>query len=100
MMLILTGNGEHQLLQLLLPIFFFRDFPDLDQIVFDGAIDNNHLLKVITFRSLLKRPVDFWFQLARMSHRMQPETESVIKMIMDTPFVVSFWSLSQNILSQ
>jgi len=49
-----------------------RDFPDLDQIVFDGAIDNNHLLK-----------------LARMSHRMQPETESVIKMIMDTPFVLS-----------
>ena len=28
-------------------------------------------------------------QEANFDHRIQPETESVIKMIMDTPFVVS-----------
>merc|ERR1739838_222206 len=45
-----------------------RDFPDLDQLVYEGAEENNHLL----------RGADF-------DHRIQPETESVIKMIMDTP---------------
>merc|ERR1711893_63806 len=49
-----------------------RDFPDLNQVVYDGAPENNHLL----------READF-------DHRIQPETESVIKMIMDTPFVLS-----------
>merc|ERR1711963_927262 len=32
-----------------------RDFPDLDKLVFDGAIDNNHLLKQ-----------------AKLNHRIQP----------------------------
>jgi len=49
-----------------------RDFPDLDQLVYDGSIDNNHLMKI-----------------AKMDHRIQPETEAVIKMIMDNPFVLS-----------
>jgi len=49
-----------------------RDFPDLNQVVYEGAEENNHLLREANF-----------------DHRIQPETESVIKMIMDTPFVVS-----------
>merc|ERR1711884_622842 len=49
-----------------------RDFPDLNQAVYEGVEENNHLL----------RGEDF-------DHRIQPETESVIKMIMDTPFVLS-----------
>jgi len=49
-----------------------RDFPDLNQVVYEGVQENNHLL----------RRADF-------DHRIQPETESVIKMIMDTPFVLS-----------
>jgi len=49
-----------------------RDFPDLNQAVYEGVEENNHLL----------RGADF-------DHRIQPETESVIKMIMDTPFVLS-----------
>merc|ERR1711976_597396 len=49
-----------------------RDFPDLNQVVDEGAEENNHLLREANF-----------------DHRIQPETESVIKMIMDTPFVVS-----------
>merc|ERR1711976_978413 len=49
-----------------------RDFPDLNQVVYEGAEENNHLLREANF-----------------DHRIQPETESVIKMIMDTPFVAS-----------
>merc|ERR1711884_601477 len=49
-----------------------RDFPDLNQVVYDGAAENNHLLREANF-----------------DHRIQPETESMIKMIMDTPFVLS-----------
>jgi len=49
-----------------------RDFPDLNRVVYQGAEENNHLL----------READF-------DHRIQPETESLIKMIMDTPFVLS-----------
>jgi hypothetical protein len=49
-----------------------RDFPDLDHLVYEGALDNNHLLNG-----------------AKVEHRTQPETEAVIKMIMDTPFVLS-----------
>merc|ERR1719373_1494049 len=49
-----------------------RDFPDLNQVVYEGVEENNHLL----------RGADF-------DHKIQPETESVIKMIMDTPFVLS-----------
>merc|ERR1719225_630578 len=49
-----------------------RDFPDLNQVVYDGAAENNHLLREANF-----------------DHRIQPETESLIKMIMDTPFVLS-----------
>merc|ERR1712212_554678 len=49
-----------------------RDFPDLDKIVYEGAIDNNHLMKE-----------------AKLEHRIQPETESMIKMILETPFVLS-----------
>jgi len=49
-----------------------RDFPDLNRVVYQSAEENNHLL----------READF-------DHRIQPETESLIKMIMDTPFVLS-----------
>merc|ERR1711936_1253354 len=49
-----------------------RDFPDLNQAIYEGVQENNHLL----------RGADF-------DRRIQPETESVIKMIMDTPFVLS-----------
>merc|ERR1712012_178963 len=49
-----------------------RDFPDLNQVVYEGAEENNHLLREANF-----------------DHRIQPETESMIKMIMDTPFVLS-----------
>merc|ERR550517_1814854 len=49
-----------------------RDFPDLNQAIYEGVQENNHLL----------RGADF-------DHIIQPETESVIKMIMDTPFVLS-----------
>merc|ERR1711981_968863 len=49
-----------------------RDFPDLDHLVYEGALDNNHLLNG-----------------AKVEHRTQPETEAVVKMIMDTPFVLS-----------
>merc|ERR1711981_504046 len=49
-----------------------RDFPDLDHLVYEGALDNNHLLNG-----------------AKVEHRTQPETEAVIKMIMDAPFVLS-----------
>merc|ERR1719382_1006317 len=49
-----------------------RDFPDLDKIVYEGAIDNNHLMKE-----------------AKLEHRIQPETESMIKIILETPFVLS-----------
>lgn len=49
-----------------------RDFPDLDAVVYDGSIDNNHLLKD-----------------AEVDHRPQPETEAVMKMILDNPFVLS-----------
>jgi len=51
-----------------------RDFPDLDRIVYsnDEAI-NNHLM-------------DF---IKHLDHKIQPETESVMKMIMENPFVLS-----------
>merc|ERR1712012_1488886 len=49
-----------------------RDFPDLNQVVCEGAEENNHLLREANF-----------------DHRIQPETESMIKMIMDTPYVLS-----------
>jgi carboxypeptidase E len=49
-----------------------RDFPDLDHIIYRGAGDNNHLMKNI-----------------KMDYSTQPETEAVMKMIMDNPFVVS-----------
>merc|ERR1719410_3271142 len=49
-----------------------RDFPDLNQVVYEGAEENNHLLREANF-----------------DHRIQPETESLIKMIMDTPYVLS-----------
>jgi len=49
-----------------------RDFPDLDRVVYNGARSNHHLLRE-----------------ARLEHRIQPETESLIKLILDTPFVLS-----------
>jgi len=49
-----------------------RDFPDLDRIMFSGVQHNNHLMKN-----------------AKLDYTLQPETEAVIKMIMDSPFVVS-----------
>ena len=71
-----------------------RDFPDLDRIVYDGTIDNNHLMKVFVpnqkkfldeEENIKKKPI----QEAKLDHRIQPETESMIKMILETPFVVS-----------
>ena len=29
---------------------YYRDFPDLDKIVYEGAIDNNHLMKVFSWK--------------------------------------------------
>jgi len=49
-----------------------RDFPDLDRLVYQNSRKNNHLLNK-----------------AKVDRRIQPETESVIKMIMDNPFVIS-----------
>ena len=76
-----------------------RDFPDLDKLVFDGAIDNNHLLKVLfLIFSILNAISAFQIQQAKLNHRIQPETESVIKMIMDNPFVVGYHFLMMIIL--
>ena len=54
-----------------------RDFPDLDRIVYGNEENhreyNNHLM-------------DF---VKHLDHKIQPETESVMKMIMENPFVVS-----------
>jgi len=54
-----------------------RDFPDLDRIVYsneDGHMDyNNHLMEYVK----------------HLDHKIQPETESVMKMIMENPFVIS-----------
>jgi len=53
-----------------------RDFPDLDRIVYangdEGA--NHHLLDALD---------------GRLDHKVQPETESVMKFIMQHPFVLS-----------
>ena len=68
----------------------YRDFPDLDQIVYEGGLDNNHLMRVgLPFSSIVVIQLSH-FQMVKMKHRIQPETESVIKMIMDNPFVVRF----------
>merc|ERR1711981_721090 len=54
-----------------------RDFPDLDRIVYSGEEThseyNNHLMEYVK----------------HLDHKIQPETESVMKMIMENPFVVS-----------
>lgn len=50
-----------------------RDFPDLDQVVYRGADRNNHLLR---------EPLS-------QQHEVQPETESLMKLILDNPFVLS-----------
>jgi len=54
-----------------------RDFPDLDRIVYGNEENhreyNNHLM-------------DF---VKHLDHKIQPETESVMKMIMENPFVIS-----------
>jgi len=50
-----------------------RDFPDLDKVVYRGAsFKNNHLLKDL-----------------KLEHEVQPETESLMKLITDNPFVLS-----------
>jgi len=49
-----------------------RDFPDLDRLVYNGQGGNNHLM-----------------ENAKLDYTLQPETEAVIKMIMDNPFVLS-----------
>ena len=57
-------------------------------------MDNNHLMKVFVpnqkkfldkEENIKKKPI----QEAKLDHRIQPETESMIKMILETPFVVS-----------
>merc|ERR1712045_497581 len=54
-----------------------RDFPNLDRIVYSNEEHhqnlNNHLM-------------DF---VKHLDHKIQPETESVMKMIMENPFVIS-----------
>lgn len=54
-----------------------RDFPDLDRIAYSNEEEhqeyNNHLM-------------DF---VKHLDHKIQPETESVMKMIMENPFVIS-----------
>merc|ERR1712223_1757012 len=54
-----------------------RDFPDLDRIAYSNGEEhqeyNNHLM-------------DF---VKHLDHKIQPETESVMKMIMENPFVIS-----------
>ena len=59
-----------------------RDFPDLDRIVYSSEGTqreyNNHLMEYVK----------------HLDHKIQPETESVMKMIMENPFVVrSFYTL-------
>ena len=53
-----------------------RDFPDLDRIVYSSEGTqreyNNHLMEYVK----------------HLDHKIQPETESVMKMIMENPFVV------------
>ena len=72
-------------------VLFCRDFPDLNQVVYEGAEENNHLLRVriIHYKQYFRQLDTYLLQEANFDHRIQPETESVIKMIMDTPFVVS-----------
>ena len=51
-----------------------RDFPDLDRIVYTRVTSrNNHLMDVVK----------------HLDHKVQPETESVMKLIMEHPFVLS-----------
>merc|ERR1711935_586906 len=54
-----------------------RDFPDLDRIVYSSEGTqreyNNHLMEYVK----------------HLDHKIQPETESVMKMIMENPFVIS-----------
>merc|ERR1711935_830590 len=54
-----------------------RDFPDLDRIVYSSQGTqreyNNHLMEYVK----------------HLDHKIQPETESVMKMIMENPFVLS-----------
>ena len=59
--------------------------------VYEGAEENNHLLRVriIHYNQYFRQLDTYLLQEANFDHRIQPETESVIKMIMDTPFVVS-----------
>ena len=56
-----------------------RDFPDLDRIVYSSEGTqreyNNHLMEYVK----------------HLDHKIQPETESVMKMIMENPFVVRFF---------
>ena len=49
-----------------------RDFPDLDRLVYNGAPVNNHLM-----------------QNLKIDYPIQPETEALIKLILDNPFVLS-----------
>merc|ERR1712223_2242895 len=54
-----------------------RDFPDLDRIAYSNEEEhqeyNNHLMVYVK----------------HLDHKIQPETESVMKMIMENPFVIS-----------
>ena len=54
-----------------------RDFPNLDRIVYSNEEHhrnlNNHLMEYVQ----------------HLDHKIQPETESVMKMIMENPFVIS-----------
>ena len=65
----------------------------MDKIVYEGAIDNNHLMKVFFWKYFQREDKEeekyFPTQEAKLEHRIQPETESMIKMILETPFVVS-----------
>lgn len=70
------GNGKDYLIgrENAVNVDLNRDFPDLDRLIYthDGIV-NNHLMDYVK----------------HMDHRVQPETEAVIKFIMEHPFVLS-----------
>jgi carboxypeptidase E len=54
-----------------------RDFPDLDRIIYSN--DENHV----------KHNNHLMDSIKHLDHKIQPETESVMKLIMENPFVLS-----------
>merc|ERR1712076_276527 len=70
------GNGKDYLIgrENAVNVDLNRDFPDLDRLIYThDDIVNNHLMDYVK----------------HVDHRVQPETEAVIKFIMEHPFVLS-----------